>query len=90
MRIVGAVGDLIDLAAARASRTSWLAAMAVHARMHPALRWQAGADTSTAHRRTPLGRAVCGAAGLLLLADPDTPLCCRCYPGAPQRRDLGA
>lgn len=76
------MGALLDLTAARANRNARLAAAAIHARMHPALRWQAGQDTSTAHRRTPMGRTVCGAPGRLLLAEPATPLCPLCYPPA--------
>jgi hypothetical protein len=84
------VGKLIYLDAARGHRDNRLAAAALHARMHPALRWLVGDDSSTAHRRTPLGRAVCGAPGRLLLADdPDTPLCGGCYPSA-QQAGLGA
>lgn len=73
------VGELINFTAARKHRDTWLARAAVSALMHPVLRWHAGADTSAAHRRTPLGRAVCGARGRLLLADPQTPLCVHCY-----------
>jgi hypothetical protein len=88
--MLGGMGELIDLDAARGHRQGRLAAAALHARMHPALRWHAGADTSTAHRRTPLGHAVCGAGGRLLLADPGTPLCDTCYPERSHREDLGA
>jgi hypothetical protein len=76
------MGALLDLGSARASRDARIAAAAIHARMHPALRWQAGEDDATAHRRTPMGRAVCGAQGRLLLARPATPLCGLCYPPA--------
>lgn len=75
-----AMGELIDFVSAMASRDSWLAKRALHAHMHPALRWRTGTDPSPAHRRTPMGRAVCGAGGGLLLADPGTPLCATCYP----------
>ncbi len=74
------MGELIDITTARGHRDNRLAAAALHARMHPALRWHAGDDPSAAHRRTPMGRAVCGAAGRLRLAGPHTPLCTRCYP----------
>jgi hypothetical protein len=47
--------------------------------MHPALRWVAGADESLAHRRTPMGRTVCGAPGPLAKARTEVPLCGRCY-----------
>lgn len=77
--IVCGVGELVDFVAAREHRDSRLARVAVNALMHPVLRWHAGTDTSSAHRRTPLGRAVCGARGRLLLADPQTPLCQSCY-----------
>lgn len=53
--------------------------LALHAAMHPALRWTAG-DEPGAHRRTRAGIAVCGAAGPLLLAPPGADLCPDCYP----------
>lgn len=73
------MGELICFAAARQDRDARLAAAAMNAVMHPVLRWHAGGDTATAHRRTPMGRAVCGASGRLLLADRLTPLCETCY-----------
>src|SRR5687768_9252219 len=76
------VGALIDLSAVRAGRAARLAAAALHARMHPALRWHVDEDTSAAHRRTPMGRAACGQVGRLRVADPATPLCPACYPAA--------
>lgn len=77
---MGAVGELIDLFGSRNERDARLAAAALHARMHPALRWQVGSDTALAHRRTPLGRSVCGVVGRLRLAATGTPLCATCYP----------
>ena len=83
------MGELICLAEARGDRDARLAAAAMHAVMHPALRWQVGADTAAAHRRTPLGRSVCGAVGRLRLAHPGTPLCGECYPERWMRRAVG-
>lgn len=74
------VGELIELHQVRQDRDARLAAAALHARMHPALRWQVGVDTGAAHRRTPLGRSVCGLVGTLRIAEPGTPLCATCYP----------
>lgn len=49
--------------------------------MHPALRWMVDGATTSAHRRTPFGRAKCGAVGELTLAPREIPLCGACYPG---------
>jgi hypothetical protein len=54
-------------------------AAAERAVTHPALRWTAGDDDPTAHRRGRDG-AACGAPGVLRLADADAHLCPDCYP----------
>lgn len=72
--------NLTDLASARAARERRrLAELSVVALTHPALRWWAGDDRGTAHRRTPAGRTGCGADGMLRTADSTTPLCEVCY-----------
>lgn len=71
------MGDLVDLANARAERARVYEDLAV---MHPALRWVAGSAWWVAHRRTLAGSTACGAAGSLILAPPGVPLCPDCYP----------
>lgn len=70
------MGEVIELAAARAARARRAAAGAV---MHPCLRWTA-AGGGDAHRRDDDGRAACGATGMLALAPAGTRLCPACYP----------
>lgn len=72
--------NITDLASARTARERQrLAELSVIALTHPAMRWWAGTDWATAHRRTPAGRTGCGATGELRTADPTTPLCVVCY-----------
>lgn len=61
--------------AARAAR----ARRAVHAALHPALRWTLG--DGWAHRRTPFGRPACGApaSGEMLAALAGTRACPGCF-----------
>lgn len=70
----------MSLQAARQARHRQLARVAELAPMHPALRWCAGDDDTTAHRYGRDGYAACGAEGELALADPDVELCAVCYP----------
>jgi hypothetical protein len=78
------MGTVTELDPERAARAERLADIALAASMHPALRWTAGADASTGHRRTPLGHAVCGAPGDLLIADRGLPRCDQgCYDHLP-------
>lgn len=73
------MGDVIDFDAARARRVQQRAAAAV---MHPALRWAAGEDQATGHRRAAAtSTAWCGAAGTLTIAGSGARLCPDCYPG---------
>jgi hypothetical protein len=72
---MGTVTSLSDVRERRA------AAIASVAPMHPALRYLVGGDGSVAHRRTPMGRTVCGTPGDLYVARVETPLCDVCYEG---------
>lgn len=69
----------MDLGVLRTYRRDQVADRAIAMSMHPALRFTAGGDTTVGHRRTPSGRAVCGAEGELLIADPGTARCPVCF-----------
>jgi hypothetical protein len=72
------MAEVIEFGTARASR---LERAALAAPNHPALRWAAGTDYSTGHRRrTGQPMTWCGMPGQITIARPGASLCPACYP----------